>query len=341
MNRQIKIKAKARTWSTLAAVLVVMILLTSTKPISAAFLTNRSVQVGISTPLAVTSHTFTFNIPSTNNVGSIQFEYCLNDPFIDSPCTPPNAIDVTNAVLSSQTGEVGFSIHANTTANKLILGRSPTVTFPGISVYQLDNITNPNETNQSIYVRIGTFASNDGSGTPIDSGGVVFSTSGNFGLTAYVPPYLKFCVGITVDINCVNPVGFNIDLGTLLNSTARFATSQMAAYTNDESGYLIMMQGASMTSGHNVIEALATPLPSLVGNSPTVGADPIGSGNGTPTTDYNQPNRFMFNDGDTVVSSTIPTESNLFTVSYIVNVSAQDPPGIYATTISYVAMASF
>jgi hypothetical protein len=107
-----------------------------------------------------------------------------------------------------------------------------------------------------------------------------------------------------------------------------------------------------MTSGNNTITALSSPTPSLPGisqfginlrdnSSPQVGEEPAGPGTAAPAPDYNIPNFFTFRPGDTIASSSLSTEFNRLTVSYVANVSADQPVGVYSTTITYLAVAQF
>lgn len=126
----------------------------------------------------------------------------------------------------------------------------------------------------------------------------------------------------------------------------------MLAATNGLGGYTITMGGNTMASGINAISALAASDVSrpgvsqfginLVPNvSPRVGSSPTGPGVAQPTANYNQPDFFRFDSGDVLVSSSGPDDVRLFTVSYLVNVPLGQTPGVYASTITYVALANF
>ncbi len=75
--------------------------------------------------------------------------------------------------------------------------------------------------------------------------------------------------------------------------------------------------------------------------TPTVGSEPSGPGLGTPTADYNIPDRYKFNSGEVIAGYTAPEDTRRYTVSYLVNVSNAQPVGIYVTTITYVSLANF
>lgn len=320
---------------------------------SAFILFNRTVTISTPLPSAVATHSFTFDIPTTSDIGSIVFEYCSNSPVFFDSCTPPAGLDVSSAVLASQFGNTGFSIdNTDGTATKIVLTRP---VAPGIitsNSYVFSNITNPSFVSPSTFVRISTHASTDGSGPWIDTGGVGFAIQSVFNVGAYVPPFLQLCVGITVSPDCSAISGDSINLGILSSTRANFAQSQFATATNDPTGYNIFALGNTMTSGSNVINSLASPSPSFPGTAqfginlranliPPIGQDPVGLGTAAPTADYNLPNRFTFIPGDNIASSTINTNYNRMTVSYLVNVPSNQAPGIYATTITYLAVVQF
>ena len=314
-------------------------------------LTSKSVTVGSSVPSANTTHQFKFTVVSVSNVGSIELEYCSNTPLVGTSCSVPAGLSVSSAILQSQTGETGFSIDASTTANRLVLSR-PSVPTSAIPVtYNFSNITNHSPPNSTVYVRIATFASSDGTGARTDEGGVAFATASNIAVAGYVPPYLIFCVGVTVSPNCTSFSGTLLDFGEFSTAQPRFLTSQFAVATNDPTGYSTTVSGTTMTSGNNVIQALNPPSFSQPGVSqfgmnlrantnPAVGADPSGVGTGTIAAGFNTPNQFYFNN-QVVVSSSIPSDFNAFTASYLANISNAQRPGIYATTLTYIASAAF
>lgn len=315
---------------------------------------NRSIVISTGIPSAIATHTFKFDEATTNNIGSITFEYCSNSPIRFETCTPPAGLNVGSANLSSQTGNTGFTIdNADTTANVIVLSRA--VASPGTigpSSYVFDNITNPSTPGQSVFVRIWTHTSTDGSGPQIDGGAVAFAVQSIFNVGAYVPPFLRICVGVIVAPDCSTLSGDSIDLGELSSSRANAGQSQFATATNDPSGYVIFALGTTMTSGNNIIPAVTAPAASLPGSgqfginlranlSPAVGQDPVGLGTGAPTANYDIPNRFLFNSGDSITTASLPSNYNRMTVSYLVNIPKSQAAGIYSTTMTYVATVQF
>lgn len=313
-------------------------------------LTDKKVAIGDSAPSALTSHIFSFTIPGYDNIGSIEFEYCSNTPFIGTACDAPTGLSVDGAALTAQTGETGFAI-TQANANRMVIGRSASATSPIPVSYSFNNIVNPDFPNAVVYVRISTFASGDASGPRTDSGAVVFATNNSLAVRGYVPPYMRFCVGITVALNCTSTNGSLVSFGELSPNEAKSVTSQFSGSTNDPDGYVVSVLGTTMTSGNNIIHAMNPLTTSQPGraqfgmnlkanSSPGVGSEPEGVGTTYPVSNMAASNQFYFANGVIALSNTA-TDYKRFTASYVVNVPASQPPGIYSTTLTYVAVATF
>jgi len=301
------------------------------------------------------SYRISFRHITPSILGSMEYDFCSNSPLIDDPCTIPTGLDLNIAAttIASQSGNTGFSVDlANSDSNTLLMTRAPSPNNLALSTYELQNITNPSLVNQTVYVRITTFASTDGSGLNNETGAVAFSMTPVFNVGAYVPPYMTFCVAQTVSVDCSSVNGFLLDFGEFNENTASTATLQFSTATNDLTGYNAFINGQTMTSGNNIIPALTTQTSSAPGNSqfgfnliansnPNVGAGRDGAGSGVADPNYAVANRFRFANGDRIASSPITTEFTRFTASYIVNIAANQAPGIYASTLSFTAVASF
>lgn len=336
--------------ATIYILIVIMLAIFPSQSVNAQNLLQKSVEIGSSRPSIATTNNFEFTIPGYTSIGSIQFEYCNNSPFAGTPCSIPEGLSVGGASLTAQSGETGFSIFSST-VNSIVLSRSSSPTSAVPVSYSFDNIINPDSTSETVYVRISTFASEDASGPRIDTGAVVFSTANNLIVRGYVPPYLKFCVGINVAIDCSSASGNRASFGNLSSSQARVATSQFSGATNDPNGYSVHLLGTTMTSGNNVIPAInstdiSRPSSNQFGmnlranSNPGVGSEPEGSGSMAPVASMSLQNQFSFKDG-VIASSSIATDYKRFTASYLTNISANQPPGIYSTTLTYVAVATF
>lgn len=302
---------------------------------------------------SVSSHEIGFSITNLAvPVGSISIEFCSNSPLIELPCTPPSGFDALNANLNSSQGEPGFSIDPSSTANKILLTRPaalPTGTFVR---FFFSNIDNPDATG-SYFIRLRTFTSTDGTGAHIEYGGLVFAIVESLSVTTEVPPYLTFCVAVTITgFDCGSVSSFFMDVGELSASQVRAAASEFLIATNAANGYSITLSGNTMTSGINAIPAMAVPGGSSPGigqfginlrdnSNPDIGSEPVGYPAGAITASYNNPNQYKFQNGDPLVTSATTSDFQKYTVSYITNISSLQPAGVYSTTITYIALGNF
>lgn len=318
----------------------------------AALLPNRSVTLTNNGPSATSTYTFAFDLMSNTDIGSIQFQFCANSPIIGTACDAPDSFDASGAALANQTGELGFSIMNGTPANVIVLTRAAAAPTPGPVSYSFDDIANPSDIG-SYYVRVQTFMTEDATGPDTDYGGLAYAIAAGVQLTTTVPPFLLFCSGITISgTDCSTATGNYINFGELSANAARTGSTQMVVATNAKDGYTLQMNGTTMLSGTNSIPALTAKDVSRPGTSqfgvnlrnnadPDAGANPSGSGSGTVRAAYNTPNRYRFVPGDIVASSPEPDEYRKYTVTYLVNIANDQTPGIYVSTISYIALASF
>lgn len=318
----------------------------------AAKLPNRSLTLTNPKQGEASSYVFRFDLPATSTVGSITFQFCSDTPIIDLPCTPPTGLDVSSASLTSQTGATGFSIDSSSDANNLVLTRLPLAAGPGTVSYSFSNVQNPTAVG-TYYARIKTFASNDGSGAYADAAGLAYVINNAISITSTVPPYLLFCNGTTIQAyDCSTTSGSYLNFGELSSLATKSGTMQMVLATNAGGGYNVYVDGTTMTAGNSAISPL---LPSdvsrpgvsqfglnLAANStPAVGAVASGPGAGAVQAAYSNPDHYRFAPGERLIASAGVSDYRKFTVSYIVNIARDQPPGIYVTTLTYVAVASF
>lgn len=313
----------------------------------------RTVLINTAVPGAIISETFSFSLASTAAIGSISFEHCDNSPLPQVPCNAPAGYTATSSNLSSQSNNTGFTFDpVNTTANRIVITRLPAAGVLGTTSFVFTNVHNTTASGQTVYTRVSTYASIDGTGAAIDAGSMAYATQGGFSVGAYVPPFLIFCVGITVGNHCTTSNGSLIEFGELSATQPKFATSQFSGATNDPGGYQVFVDGHTMTAGNQIIPALdsggaSTPGTGQFGfnlsinSNPSVGANQTGVGTSVVTSNYNQPNIFRMAAGDLLTNSTTSTDFNVTTVSYIVNISTSQSPGSYATTLAYIATAAF
>lgn len=340
----------------------------------AAQITERSLTLqagasdGGSKPGGVVNHFFTFDVPSTGNVGSIKFEYCT---IASGTCTLPTGVVTTSATLGSQTGATGFTIVNTTNGSPYLTRTAASITGGTTLEYQLATVTNPTATNYTFFVRISTYASTDTTGSPVDSGTVTASTATQIVLSGQMPESLIFCTGEAISApggipDCSTATAGLVNFNQLFSPTdTATAVSQMAASTNAAFGYNITVAGPTMTSGSNTITAMTVAGGGVRGtrqfgmnlkanttttSTPAVGTEVAPSPDGTElrgqaATGYDTVDNFKFVSGDTVARSDNggagPTNAQIFTATYMVNVPGNQPAGTYTTTLTYVCTATF
>lgn len=307
-------------------------------------------------PNATTSYTISFQYTSPVAVGSVDMLFC-EDPIPYMPCVTPPGLDVSGATLTAQTGETGFSIDSAThTSNHIILTRNP-AQVPNTSTmssYRLDGVVNPANTEKAFSIRLRSHESLDATGPQIDVGSVRGQVTNSIYLETQVPPMLIFCLAQEVEENCTGTDDtYFKDMGELTTTNTVTAQSQMAVGTNASGGFAITVNGDPPSAGTATIDGLATPTAShpgtnqfginLVANtSPAVGEDPQGPfANAVPSTDYGIADVYKYASGDLVAYSPNVSLMRKFTVSYILNASQSLKPGVYSTTLTFVASGRF
>ncbi len=338
--------------STLLPLIVAGVFLLST-PVYGVQVQDRSLKIQSSVASTVNTYLLSFEQQTTSSVGSIRVQFCDNDPLIGQPCSAPSGFSLSSAVLAAQTGMTGFSIDPASTINELILTRTPSIDpAPVIATYALNSVQNP-DTEGTYFVRVETFASIDATGISVDYGGIAFRINGSLNIQTEVPPFLLFCVANTIQpYDCGTAVGNYIDFGNFSSSRTATGQTQALVATNAEFGYTIRSLGTTLTSGINTIPALTTQDISRVGvsqfgmnlranSTPSTGIDPQGPGSASAVAGYNTQNFYKFVPGDVIVSWPTTDSYRLYTITYIVNVDRNQQPGIYVSTLQYIALASF
>lgn len=332
--------------------LVLVLLVFAVPTTSALRFQERSLYINSSVPGATTSYTLSFRYMSPQPVGSVDILFC-NDPIPYHACVTPPGLDVSNAALNNQTGETGYSI-LNKSQNHIVLTRTPNMITSGSSSYTFNNIVNPTDTEQPFAVRLRSHASTNATGSQIDFGSVRGQVTDGIVLETQVPPMLIFCVAQEVSDSCTSTNDtYYSDMGTLGPDSTLTAQSQMAVGTNASGGFAITANGFPLSAGTNVIDGPTSPTESkpgsnqfglnLVENSiPAVGKDPEGTwANAVASPDYAQQNKYKYVPGDVVAFSPNVSLMKKFTVSYVVNSSEDLKPGVYTTTINYIASGRF
>lgn len=342
----------------------------------AAQITNRSLTLqtgaggdGGSKPGGNVNHRFAFTIPTNTNLGSITFSYCTQATQV--ACVAPTGLSASAATFGGESGATGFSILSKT-ANTITISRASASSFTGAVTYTFNGVVNPSTANQTFFVRMSTFPSTDGTGTATDTGSVAASTANPIQLSGVMPESLIFCTGATVALfgngspDCSTATPGTVTFNQLFSPTdTATATSQMAASTNAVNGYAITINGPTLTSGSNTIQAMSTATTSARGSAQfglnlkanttatstvAAGSEITPTSNGTDLrgqafTGYNTVDTFKYTSGDVVANSANggagPTNSQRYTATYIANVPGSQPAGTYTTTLTYVCTPTF
>jgi hypothetical protein len=313
---------------------------------------DRSLRIASPIQGQTTNYTFSFEMPSTSTVGSIDFQFCSDTPLIGEPCTAPDGLDVSHVSLANQQGEAGFTLQPGASPNQLTLTRTATPTTPGPVSYTFDGAINPSA-NGSYFARIQTFATDDASGPNSDYGGLSFVINDRISISTKVPPYLLLCSGVVITgYDCSTANGDYINFGELSSGATKAGSSELVIATNATNGYTLFLDGSAMASGTDVINALIASDVSRPGTSqfglnlasnstPQIGDNVNGPGVGLVSSSYGQADRYRFVPGEMLASATSASDYNKYTASYIINMSKSQPPGIYVSTLTYVAVADF
>jgi hypothetical protein len=372
-------KSFARIVSIVTLVAALIIQIAPLNYVSAAQITTRSLTLqagasdGGSKAGGVVNHMFNFTLPGGSNVGSIKFQYCTTAAPVSGgiDCVMPTGLNTTSATLGTETGVTGFSMVNTTNGVPYLTRAAASVSTNQLASYQLRSITNPTTINQTFYVRISTFASTDATGTATDAGTVTASTADQIIINGTMPESLVFCAGKTVTTtlgvpDCSTATAGVVNFNQLFSATdTATASSQMAASTNAGFGYVVTVNGPTLTSGSNTITGMNTKgsgvhgisqfgmnlkanttLTSTVAVGQEVG--PVADGTrykGQAITGYDTVDNFKFTPGESVADSANGgaggSDAQIFTASYIVNVPGNQPAGTYTTTLTYICTPKF
>ncbi|HEX3568909.1 MAG TPA: hypothetical protein VHT70_04525 [Candidatus Saccharimonadales bacterium] len=242
-----------------------------------------------------------------------------------------------------------------------------------------DYITNPSTTG-TFFVRITTY-SDTTYGTAVDNGTAASSTAQQISITAKVQEALNFSVGAPASGSLPAPgatcAPFT-DPGTLTIGDANNGLSSSQAYdghsyfrvsTNGINGTKILYSGDTLKSGANSIASIGE---TSGGTSSTPGTAQFGlgidtsdtqSGNGysfTSLTSTISPAyglgagtitpagtaKFNFNTASLTSPVQIASSAGVIScdtgsVRYLANIATNTPPGIYTTTIDYIAVPTY
>ena len=186
-----------------------------------------------------------------------------------------------------------------------------------------------------------------------NTGSATYQAYGGF--TTTEDPYLEFTV--------TNP---NVDLGVLSAATTATTTATFSVRTYLASGYNVVTASdppvtgagptlhyltgltsptASATSTEQFgINLVANTLPASLSGGVSKIPQQIPDASysfGVAATGYNTPNQYKYVKGDTIASSPKSSGTTIYTISYIYNISAVTPAGLYLLNHVLVATSTY
>ena len=323
------------------------------------------------------SAAFSWHAGVTATIKAIRLQLCDN-PSNLTTCVLPVGASLSSSTLLSTGGQLGSGwTYAINSAQEVLLTKAAgaAVTFGGAESLTIDNLVNPT-TFGTFYFRLTTYSDvSTAPATSLEYGAFVASTARSLTITGDVAESLIFRVANTVAMDCSSqtdipdPNDAASDLVTLSPNTLSslapsVGTAQICASTNANGGYVITYHDAAyggVTKGfydgaHEFAVAnlfASTPGTEQFGfnlranTTPAVGFDPDGSGLVADliNPDYSTVDRFSYDDTGSAVILAAKATSNAaaarYTLSYLANISAVTPGGVYKAHQVFVITATY
>jgi hypothetical protein len=146
-----------------------------------------------------------------------------------------------------------------------------------------------------------------------------------------------------------------INFGTFSATSASVSTATFSIINYTSYGYVVQLIGSPPSNGATTLSALASNSASTVGVSqfginlvantlPTsVGANPNNGqfGFGSAATNYATPNSYRYVSGETIAQAAKSSGLTTYTISYLINVPALTPGGIYTSNQTLVVTGTY
>jgi len=334
-------------------ILLALLLVAVFNPITtvkAAALTNVSDTLSTLTELTAADHTIVFTTPSGVAAGET-----ITITFPDSFASGLNGVDFADMDLNDGSEITLAATCSGATWGAAVSGRTITFTSCTDAIDPASTVTieiglNASGGDTQIVNPVAADSLNiDIAGTMADSGSLAISiiSDDSISVTASVDPTITFAI---------NEADMTIGFGTLSDSAARYATGDgngsaveteahtMSCSTNADHGYSITINGTTLTSGSNTIDAIGA-----VNSASNPGTEQFGlrmtasGGSGAVSAPY-AASGFAFDTAsfpDEVAAASGPSTTTTYSVRYLANISSTTEAGSYTTTLTYVATATF
>jgi hypothetical protein len=202
--------------------------------------------------------------------------------------------------------------------------------------------------------------------TAIGSGGLIQSSSANYqgrdsigdiAVGSAASSNYQIAAGSTTTNDPALSVSVNgtINFGNFTASNATTATTTFTILNYTTYGYVAQIIGSPPTNGATTLSAMSTTGPSVAGTSQfginlvantspvSVGANPDNGqfGYGTVASNYATPNSYRYVSGETIAQATKNSGLTTYTITYLVNVPALTPGGVYTSNQTLVVTGTY
>ena len=296
--------------------------------------------VGLGQNIALTFDAdFTLGVFSSLNFDIASASTC-NGTFTDRVLTSGGPPPISPNWKVTQSGQVVTFANSDT---DILAGECVLIEIGSNATYGgagSPHITNPSGAQTASLAIGGTFGD---SGT---AGIVIVATGGDqVSVTANVDPVIVFAVtDSTIGFGSLSASGARWATGDTLGSGSATSAHDITASTNATSGYVIYVLGGTLTSGANTIDAIGG---SAVASNP--GIEQFGikasasGGSGVAVVPYASAD-YAYDattTQDDIGTSSVPSLTTTYSITYLANISATTQPGSYGTTLTYTATGLF
>lgn len=200
----------------------------------------------------------------------------------------------------------------------------------------------------------------------IGSGGLIQSSSANYqgrdsigdiGVGPAASSNFRIAAGSTTTNDPALSVAVNgtINFNAFSAATATTATTTFTVLNYTTYGYIVQIIGNAPSNGSTTIAPMATTGPSVAGTSQfginlvantspvSVGANPNNGqfGYGTVAGNYATSNSYRYVSGETIAQATRNSGTTTYTITYLVNVPALTPGGIYSSAQTLIVTGTY
>jgi hypothetical protein len=240
--------------------------------VQGAQLTNASVSLSDSRPSVSSSHTITFKVATTGNIGSLEVQYANTASGTGVPSGLTTNANTTIPVFTNPADDSANWTRTNPSNGKIRYARSGATSYTAGDTFtiRVDAVTNNSQSSacdsvansDSCWVQIRTYSDTAWS-TGVDSTTVTYTVVDSVSVSATVDPILTFTVSAVTNTNiagndsnagsgtAVTSTVTTLPFGNVTVGTAKLAQQGLQTQTNANNGYFVY--GKFITSGNVVM----------------------------------------------------------------------------------------